>query len=413
MTDSCSKESKALLSVTEALSHLEQAITSIAEAETIDLNVALGRILAKAVFSPVNLPFERNAAMDGYAFSSRDISPDSFTLTLIGTSWAGEPFKGQLHPGQCIRIFTGAVLPESADSVIMQEHVQNEGQEIIFPAGIKAFQNVREMGEDLPLGGILCGQSRKLTAQDLGLLASAGIKEISVVRQLKIAVFSTGNELTPLGQALTTGKLYDSNRYLLGGLLADTCYQLIDSGVLVDSKKCIEDSFMQAAKQADVIITTGGASVGDADYVKQVLASCGKLDFWKCAIKPGKPLVFGKIYNCYFFGLPGNPVSALVTFQQFLAPALRKLSGTSFSMPFRLKAVSTSKLKKSQGRTEFQRGILSQNENLDLFVSSSGHQGSHIQSSSSSANCFIVLPPECLGVEIGDTVCVEPFSIFL
>jgi molybdopterin molybdotransferase len=245
------------------------------------------------------------------------------------------------------------------------------------------------------------------------LLAASGIKSLKVYRKIKIAVFSTGDELIPIGQPLSCGKIYDSNRYLLSALLKDCCFELTDAGVIADNKKSLEDKFVETAKYADVIITTGGASVGDADYIKEVLETSGKLEFWKIAIKPGKPLTFGKINDCYFFGLPGNPVSALVGFEQFVAPALKKLGGFLFVRPFRLKASCNSELKKSPGRTEFQRGVLGQNDNGDFFVYSAGQQGSHIQTTSSIANCFIVLPPECQGVAIGDSVWVEPFSLFI
>jgi molybdopterin molybdotransferase len=248
---------------------------------------------------------------------------------------------------------------------------------------------------------------------DLGLLATGGVEQLDVKRQLKIAYFSTGDELTALGQPLSCGKIYDSNRILLGGLLSDPCYSIVDLGVIPDNKELLEESFIEASKNYDVIITTGGASVGEADYVQEILQDCGVVDFWKLAIKPGKPLAFGKIGPCYFFGLPGNPVAVVVTFQQIVVPALRQLSGMPFYKPLRFSAICTSALKKAPGRQEFQRGILSQDQNGEFFVATAGIQGSNILSSLSQSGCYIVLPEECAGIKAGESVTVEPFSLLI
>ncbi|MDO9269513.1 MAG: molybdopterin molybdotransferase MoeA [Methylobacter sp.] len=412
MIDACSPESRSLLSIDDALDRIKAAVNPVNSTENASLKNALGRVLAEAVYSPINIPHDRNAAMDGYAFASRDIADgQAFMLVVAGTSWAGRPFEGQLQAGQCVRIFTGAVVPEQADSVIMQEHVQVQGQTIHFPANTRAQQNIRQIGEDVKQGACLIAEPKKLTAVDLGLLASAGIDEVIVKRQLKIAHFSTGDELTALGLPLQPGKIYDSNRTMLGGLLADPGYSVVDLGVIPDNKQLLENSFIEASLNYDVIITTGGASVGEADYVKEILQSCGEVNFWKIAIKPGKPLAFGKIGQCYFFGLPGNPVAVVVTFHQIVAPALRQLSGAPLSKPLRFTATCTSVLKKVPGRQEYQRGILSQDQRGEFFVASAGQQGSHILSSMSQSGCYIVLPEECNGVQAGDKVTVEPFSL--
>jgi len=414
MIDLCSRESKLLLSIDDALDRIKIAVSPINSTEKLALKNALGRVLAEPVYSPINIPHDRNAAMDGYAFASRDMAEgQAFTLSLAGTSWAGRPFQGQMQAGQCVRIFTGAVVPEQADSVIMQEHVQVQGQVIHFPADTRAQQNVRKIGEDVKQGACLMAEPKKLTAVDLGLLASAGIDEVTVKRQLKIAYFSTGDELTALGEALEPGKIYDSNRAMLGGLLLDPAYSVTDLGVIPDNKQLLEDSFIEASLNYDVIITTGGASVGEADYVKEILQSCGEVNFWKIGIKPGKPLAFGKIGQCWFFGLPGNPVAVVVTFDQIVAPALRQLSGVPSFKALRFNATCTSALKKSPGRQEYQRGILSQNENGEFLVASAGRQGSHILSSMSQSNCYIVLAEACKGVQAGDKVIVEPFSLLI
>ena len=407
MTDVCSLEKSPLLTIAQALARLERAIQRIDETESIDLVEAFGRVLAAPVVSTMDLPPERHSAMDGYAFFSNDLK-QSKRLTVVGTSWAGKPFAGTLKAGQCVRIFTGAVLPERVDSVVMQEFVERDGDDLIVPKDVKIKQNVRAIGEDVSKGELLL-DIKKLNAVDLALLASAGISKVNVHRRLKIAFCSTGDELVAVGQPLASGQIYDSNRYLLQGLLNNECYTLTDLGVIQDSKAEIKQQFLNAAAQHDVLISTGGASVGDADFVKQVLDECGTVDFWKLAIKPGKPLTFGKINQCYFFGLPGNPVSAQVTFQTLVSPALQQLSGLITKTKLQLWATCLSSLKKSAGRTEYQRGILSE-RNGELVVESAGKQGSAILKALSLANCYIVLPIECEGVGMGDKVMVQPFE---
>jgi molybdopterin molybdotransferase len=408
MIDLCSQEPSPLLSVEAALTKIKAALQPVAESEKVFLKNALGRVLSQSVYSPINIPYDRNSAMDGYAFSSSDADHEQpFSLSLAGTSWAGRPFQGKLLPGQCIRIFTGAVLPGEADSVIMQEQVLVKGQTVHFLANTRLRQNIREVGEDICQNSLLCAGPKKLNAIDLGLLASAGIDELVVTRLVKVAFFSTGDELTALGLPLASGKIYDSNRYILSGLLADPSYCVTDMGVIADNKQLLEERFIDAAKNHDVVITTGGASVGEADYVKEILDRCGEVSFWKIAIKPGKPLAFGKIGACHFFGLPGNPVAVIVTFQHLVAPALKQLSGAPDSKPWQLTAICTTPLKKAPGRQEYQRGILIQDQHGQFFVASSGQQGSNILSSMSRANCYIVLPTECQGVEAGEKVMVE------
>lgn len=412
MIDPCSLESKPLLSIDDALEKIKSAIQPIMASERVVLKSALGRVLSEDVVSPINIPYDRNSSMDGYALSSKDIVANNpFTLTLVGTSWAGKPYLGSLQAGQCVRIFTGAVLPDGADSVVIQELVSADGVNITFPANIAAYENIREAGEDIAQGCLLCPGQKKLSSADIGLLAAAGIYDVPVRRKLNIAFFSTGDELIGIGQPPETGKIYDSNRYALTALLAGSCYSATDMGAIPDDRQLLEGTLKQTAECNDVIITTGGASVGDADYVKDILASCGEVKFWKIAIKPGKPLAFGKIGSCYFFGLPGNPVSVMVTYQQIVAPALKQLSGALANMPLRLLATCTTTLKKAPGRQEFQRGILSQDVNGNFFVSSSGQQGSHILSSMSQSNCYIILSAESKGVFSGEQVLVEPFSV--
>ncbi len=396
-------EKKPLLSVEDAQQRIYDACLPLTGNEIIPLKHAFGRVLAQTIFASIDLPSARNAAMDGYAFASESFNEN---LTVVGTSWAGKPFEGELKMGECVRIFTGAVLPKNADSVVMQEYVTVDGAQIQFPADIVLRKNVREIGEDVRVGDVLCVANKTLSAVDLGLLAAAGVETVSVIRQLKIVYFSTGDELVRLGKPLTRGKIYDSNRYSLHGLLQNPCYQVVDGAVIPDDKVELQRVLTQAARDFDVIITTGGASVGEADYVKAVLSDCGEVNFWKIAMKPGKPLAFGKIGACYFFGLPGNPVAVTTTFDVIVKSALVYLAGGKVKKPWQLTAVCTTPLKKSRGRQEYQRGILQQSENGEFQVDSTGHQGSHILSSASVSNCYILLAADCTGVQIGDTVTV-------
>lgn len=410
MTDLCSLESGTMLSVETAQERIAAAIQSVSGTEKVALKHALGRVMAEYVRSPLDIPHDRNAAVDGYAFSSYDIdATQAFRLRVAGISWAGKPFQGQMTAGECIRIFTGAVVPSEADSVVMQEFVTVDGDHAVFPSAVPMRRFVREIGEDIKRGELLFGAARKLTAFELGLFASAGIYDVTVKRPITIAFFSTGDELTGVGQPLMPGKIHDSNRYLLGGLLTNPCYRTADMGVIGDDMKKLEDVLGKAAQNHDVIITTGGASVGDADFIAQILERLGEVHLWKIAMKPGKPLAFGKIGKAFFFGLPGNPVSVAVTFQQIVEPALQRLAGLAPGKALRFKATLTAPLKKEPGRLEFQRGILTQGVGGEFFVSSAGGQGSHMLGSLSHSNCYIILPADCDGLRANDQVWVEPF----
>ncbi len=408
MIDFCSQETKPLLLVEDAIASIQASVTRINAQEVVDLKSALGRVLAEDIYANVPSPPYKNSAMDGYAFFSKDIDGESaFILKRVGTSWAGRPYTGKVEPGQCVRIFTGAVVPAGLDSVIMQEQVTVNDELIHFPASVQPYQNIRNMGEDVEQGAQVLAANKALNAMDLGLLASVGVETLAVNCRVKVAIFSTGDELQSLGQPLGLGQIYDSNRYTLNALLSDPLYQVTDMGVLLDDPDLLEASFIKAAQDYDVIISTGGASVGDADYIKEILTRCGQVSFWKLAIKPGKPLAYGKIGDCHFFGLPGNPVAVVVTFQYLVEPALKKLAGGVQSKKLQITATSLSVLKKSAGRQEYLRGILIQDSNGEFFVSSAGKQGSHILTSMSQANCYIVLPVACQGVKEGDKVNVD------
>lgn len=400
-----------MLSVAQAQTAILDAIESINQQELIALPQALGRVLAETLYSPIAVPPQNNSAMDGYGFNSSEIIENqAFTLSVIGTSWAGKPFIGKLAKGQCIRIFTGATVPEGVDSVIAQEQVSIDNNQVLFPANTQACKNIRPAGSDVKENQLLLKAGKSLSAIDLGLLASVGLSQIPVKRQLKVAFFSTGDELTPLGENLGFGQIYDSNRYQLAGLLNHRNYLVTDLGIIKDDQALLEQTLTNAAKQYDLLISTGGASVGDADFVKQSLDNCGEVNFWKIAIKPGKPLAFGKIGGCWFFGLPGNPVAVLVTFEKFVKPALQKLAGSTISQALQLSARCQNRLRKQAGRQEYQRGILSQTDQGELVVQTAGGQDSHQLSVASLANCFIVLPAESTGVDINDRVVVELFG---
>ncbi len=379
--------------------------------EKIAIRSTLGRVLAEDIHSPINVPSHTNSAMDGYAIRGQDLPEDSIKeFKLVGTALAGKPWQGNVKENECIRIMTGAVMPTGSDTVIMQEHVERNDDMIRIGADQKVGQNVRQAGEDLKTGQLALSAGKSLNPSDLGLIASLGIAEVSVTNKLRVAFFSTGDELRSIGEPLGEGEIYDSNRYTLFGMLERLGVEIIDMGVIKDTRKAVRNAFDEASKIADVVISSGGVSVGEADYVKEILEELGQVNFWKVAMKPGRPLTFGKVGNATFFGLPGNPVSVMVTFYQFAQPALRKMMGESQSKPLTLKARSTSRLRKRPGRTEFQRGILETAENGDLIVHKTGQQGSGILRSMSEANCFIVLSKESEGIEVDSMVDVQPFS---
>jgi molybdopterin molybdotransferase len=406
---SCDDEyNPALLSVDGALKRIAETITPVTDVEVVALRQALDRVLAADVHSPIEVPNHTNSAMDGYALRFADLAKRP--LQVIGTAWAGKAFNGSVGPGESVRIMTGAVLPDGADTVVMQEHVERDDDLIRVAGGQRQGQHVRHAGEDLARGGTALGVGRRLLAADIGMVASLGVGELPVLRRPQVAFFSNGDELRSIGQPLALGEVYDSNRYTLHGMLTRSGAAFNDLGVVPDDRKQIRETFLRAASMADVVITSAGASVGDADYVKEVLDEIGEVNFWKIAMKPGRPLSFGRIGKSLFFGLPGNPVSVMVTFYQFVLPALKHLSGEIGWQPLRLRARTTDRLKKRPGRTEFQRGLLSQDESGALVVSTTGEQGSGILSSMSQANCFVILPIESEGAQSGDTVVVEPFA---
>jgi molybdopterin molybdotransferase len=347
--------------------------------------------------------------MDGYALRSADLKPEAeVALRVAGTAFAGKPFTGTVGAGQAVRIMTGGIMPPECDTVVMQERVKAEGDRVIIPGGQQKGQNVRLAGSDIRADAVVFTRGQLVRPAELGMIASLGIGEVSVFRRLRVAFFSTGDELVAIGSPLGPGQIYDSNRYTLYGLLTRLGVDVMDMGVIRDDPAAIEAAFKQAAEAADVVITSGGVSVGEADFVKQLLAKLGDVLFWKIAMKPGRPLAYGKIGAAHFFGLPGNPVSAMVTFYQFVRDALLVLMGVPDPAPLpMLKALCTTAIKKAPGRTEFQRGILSRGPDGQWTVRVTGDQGSAILSSMSQANCFIILPDAQGNTPAGTTVDVQ------
>lgn len=398
------------LNVEEALERMTGSVKKIQDSEVVAIRDALNRVLAKEVISSINVPPYANSAMDGYAFNSVDLpTSGENTLTLVGKSFAGIPFKGEVKPGECVRIMTGAQMANGTDTVIMQEQVQANNTAITIQSGHCKNENVRHIGEDIKDGDTVLNIGQLITPAELGVLASLGVAEVTVQKQLRVAFFSTGDELRNVDEELEQGQIYDSNRYTLFGMLKNLGVELIDMGIIPDDRQAVENAFKNASTKADAIITSGGVSVGEADYVKETLDKLGEVDFWKIAMKPGKPLAFGFINDAVFFGLPGNPVSVMATFYQFTLPTLKAMMGLKVTKATVVKVPCSSDLRKAPGRTDFQRGILKSNEQGELIVESIGMQGSHVLSGMSKANCFIILPQDWGNVEAGTLVDVQPF----
>jgi molybdopterin molybdotransferase len=395
--------------VIQARKFIRQFLSPVSTKESVPLRNSLGRVLAEAIHSPCNVPNHDNSAMDGYAFNADDLQAEGETrLKIIGTAFAGNAFSGSIKQGECVRIMTGAVMPTGSDTVVVQERVEVDGEYIRFIDGPKRGMNMRYAGEDLKQGQVVLPAGHLMRAADLGLIASLGIGELKVYRRLRVAFFSTGDELASIGQPLEAGQVYDSNRYTLYGMLTRLGVEVIDMGVVRDRPELLEQALIEASQSADVILTSGGVSVGEADFMKQLLEKLGQVVFWKIAMKPGRPLAYGKVGNAHYFGLPGNPVSVMVTFYQFVREAMLVLMGQPEPHPIPLlKATCTDPIKKLTGRTEFQRGLLYLDDAGDWMVKPTGNQGSGILRSMSEANCFIVLDETVGNVDAGASVQVQ------
>lgn len=386
---------------------------ALQDIQQIPIEQARGRCLAESIISPINVPAHTNSAVDGYALRGADLAPENTekNLTVQATILAGEFFSTHCLANHCLRIMTGAAMPDELDTVIMQEHCQRSEDKIRIDARHTTGQNVRQAGEDIQKGATVLTKGKMLCPADIGLLASLGFTEIKVIRKLRIAIASTGDEIHSTSANPPDGGLYDSNRYSLLAALDRPGIELINLGIIRDQEGDLLKRFNEAAEFSDVIISSGGVSVGEADFTKAVLKSSGQVDFWKVAIKPGRPIAVGKIKQSIFFGLPGNPVAVLVTFYQLVLPALEKMLGIN-DKPIApvLKARSLETIRKKPGRTEIPRGIVSQSESGELQVRTTGKQGSGILSSMSMANAFIILEHDRESISKGDWVDVQLFS---
>jgi molybdopterin molybdotransferase len=399
------------MSVDSARTLIRTFLTPLTASERVPIRSALSRVLAEPVISPLAVPGHDNSAMDGYALRFADLAANGeTTLKRVGESFAGKPSGVRVGPGECVRIFTGAVMPQGADSVVMQERAREDAAGVHIAAGAitRSGQNRRFAGEDLKAGGTVFEAGQPVRPAELGMMASLGIGEVTVYRKLRVAFFSTGDELKSIGTPLEAGDVYDSNRYTIYGMLARLNCELLDMGVVRDVPEDLERAFATAADAADVVITSGGVSVGEADFVRQLLDKLGEVLFWKIAMKPGRPLAYGKIGGAHFFGLPGNPVSVMVTFYQFVRDALRILQGERDVAPQpTFKVPLAAPIRKVPGRTEFQRAIMSPDGAGGYTVRTTGDQGSGILSSMSRANCFVVLAPDVASCAVGDLVDVQ------
>ena len=404
------------LPVAQAQEFIARLVPRVDTIESVPIRSALGRVLARDVVSQINVPASDNSAMDGYALRGSDLLVDAPTaLELVGTGLAGDAFVGDVLAGQCLRIMTGAVMPAGLDTVVPQEFCSaSEGKVTIPPGVVQPGDNRRLAGEDLAAGEVALHEGRVLRPADIGMLASLGQAEVAVFRKLRVAFFSTGDELRSIGEPLAEGCVYDSNRYTMWAMLQRLGVDMLDMGVVRDDPAALEATFRRAAESADAVITSGGVSVGEADHTKRVMAALGDVLFWRIAMRPGRPMAIGQIrssgHNAILFGLPGNPVAVMVTFYAFVRNALLAMSGaTPQTLPM-LRAASDKAIRKKPGRTEYQRGVVSRGDDGSWRVAITGSQGSGILRSMSEANGLVVLHHEQGSVAAGELVDVLPFD---
>ncbi|EMK6953070.1 bifunctional molybdopterin-guanine dinucleotide biosynthesis adaptor protein MobB/molybdopterin molybdotransferase MoeA [Vibrio cholerae] len=405
----CDTLSPAFLSVEQGREKILSLILPLAETESVAIQECYQRVLAREVFSPINVPAYRNSAMDGYALRSDDLERDSYRV--VAEVLAGSHYAKTVELGEVVKIMTGAPMPLGADTVVMREQATQNGDVVSFAgAKIKAGQNVRQAGEDLAQGQAVFHSGQRLLSPEMGMLASLGFAHADVFRSLKVAIFSTGDEVQAPGGEIEPNSIFDSNRFTLTGLLKRLGCQVIDLGIIEDDEAKMMQVLEQAAKQADMVITSGGVSVGDADFIKSALEKLGHIDFWRINMRPGRPLAFGQIAGKPFFGLPGNPVAVMVSFINFVEPALRKMQGEQGWQPLKVNAIALEDLRSRQGRTEFSRGVYAFNAQGQLTVRTTGKQGSGILRSMSEANCLIEIAPAIDTVKVGESVTIIPLQ---
>jgi molybdopterin molybdotransferase len=412
---------KAIAGLVNELIQESRKLNNASDIESIALDQAINRILAEDLLSPIDVPAADNSAMDGFAFNGDCLGTDEniVTLKIVGTAYAGKPYGGAIGSGECLKIMTGALMPRDCDTVIPQEFTESANESVVgFKRNqVKRGENRRLRGEDLQSGKAAIEAGRLLRPSDLGLAASLGIAKLKVHRKLKVAILSSGDELRPLGQALDVGSIYDSNRYSLTGLLNRLNLEIIDCGIVRDDPASLQAAFIDAASKADVLISSGGVSVGEADFTKQIMQELGDVGFWKIAMRPGRPMAFGMLKpvdgssrKTLFFGLPGNPVAVMVTFYQFVRSALLQLNGASQTESPMTQAIAEAPIRKKPGRTEFQRAIAGRGPDGKPTVKLTGSQGAGILRSMSEANCFVILPHDQGNVAAGDWVDVALFD---
>ncbi|EIQ1512642.1 bifunctional molybdopterin-guanine dinucleotide biosynthesis adaptor protein MobB/molybdopterin molybdotransferase MoeA [Vibrio parahaemolyticus] len=405
----CDTLSPAFLSVVQGQEKILSLVNTVSEIEACKIENAYGRVLAEDIISPVNVPQYTNSAMDGYAIRSDDVDRDSYQV--VAEVMAGHAYDQPLEVGQAVKIMTGAPTPRNGDTVVMREQASQEGDKVTFNgSNIKAGQNVRQAGEDLAIGSDVFTAGTRLASPEMGMIASLGFGEANVFRKLKVAVFSTGDEVQAPGTEQKANSIYDSNRFTIMGMLEKLGCEILDFGILEDNEQLMIEALENASAQADVVMTSGGVSVGDADYIKLALDKLGQIDFWRINMRPGRPLAFGQINNKPFFGLPGNPVAVMVSFINFVEPALRKMQGEQGWKPQKVNAIATENLRSRQGRTEFSRGIYELDDTGRLTVRTTGKQGSGILRSMSEANCLIEISPAIDTVKAGESVTIIPLQ---
>ncbi|HHG3162382.1 TPA: bifunctional molybdopterin-guanine dinucleotide biosynthesis adaptor protein MobB/molybdopterin molybdotransferase MoeA [Vibrio parahaemolyticus] len=405
----CDTLSPAFLSVVQGQEKILSLVNTVSEIEACKIENAYGRVLAEDIISPVNVPQYTNSAMDGYAIRSDDVDRDSYQV--VAEVMAGHAYDQPLEVGQAVKIMTGAPTPLNGDTVVMREQASQEGDKVTFNgSNIKAGQNVRQAGEDLAIGSDVFTAGTRLASPEMGMIASLGFGEANVFRKLKVAVFSTGDEVQAPGTEQKANSIYDSNRFTIMGMLEKLGCEILDFGILEDNEQLMIEALENASAQADVVMTSGGVSVGDADYIKLALDKLGQIDFWRINMRPGRPLAFGQINNKPFFGLPGNPVAVMVSFINFVEPALRKMQGEQGWKPLKVNAIATENLRSRQGRTEFSRGIYELDDTSRLTVRTTGKQGSGILRSMSEANCLIEISPAIDTVKAGESVTIIPLQ---
>ncbi|EOW0281173.1 bifunctional molybdopterin-guanine dinucleotide biosynthesis adaptor protein MobB/molybdopterin molybdotransferase MoeA [Vibrio cholerae] len=405
----CDTLSPAFLSVEQGREKILSLISPLAETESVAIQECYQRVLAREVFSPINVPAYRNSAMDGYALRGDDLERDSYRV--VAEVLAGSHYAKTVELGEAVKIMTGAPMPLGADTVVMREQATQNGELVSFAgAKIKAGQNVRQAGEDLAQGQAVFSTGQRLLSPEMGMLASLGFAHADVFRSLKVAIFSTGDEVQAPGGDIEPNSIFDSNRFTLTGLLKQLGCQVIDLGIIEDDEAKMMQVLEKAAKQADMVITSGGVSVGDADFIKSALEKLGHIDFWRINMRPGRPLAFGQIAGKPFFGLPGNPVAVMVSFINFVEPALRKMQGEQGWQPLKVNAIALEDLRSRQGRTEFSRGVCAFNTQGQLTVRTTGKQGSGILRSMSEANCLIEIAPAIDTVKVGESVTIIPLQ---